>query len=288
MSSNKYRSSRGAIVLNTIALAMTVLPMISLGWWTFTMVQPDPREVVALERIAEPSQPRLFAEALVTVTFDDGWESIYSEAAPIMSRHQIASTQYILPGEFNSDQYMSIDQAKSMRAAGHEITSHTYTHADLTKLSDKQIEKELDVSVEVLRKFDLLDDGDLNFAAPLGAVDSRVMSHVKPRFASTRNVMGDLSKDISGNDMNVPGKFDRYNVIGYTVGQYTTETQFADALAYAQRTNAWFVPIYHQIDDSGDKYSVSPETFERHMYLIKKANIKTATMRDVLKSRENQ
>lgn len=288
MSQNKYRSSRGAIVLNTIALAVTVLPMISFGWWTFTMLKPDTREVVGLERISESSTPRLFAEPLVSVTFDDGWESVYTQAAPIMSRHQIVSTQYILPGEFNDEQYISIDQAKSLRSAGHEITSHTYTHADLTKLSNKQIESELDTSLEVLRKFDLVDRDNLNFAAPLGATDARVMSYIKPRFTSSRNVMGDLGKDISSNDMNVAGKFDRYNIIGYTVGQYTTDDQFAGALAYAKANNAWFVPIYHQIDDSGEKYSVSAQTFERQMLMIKASGIKTATMRSVLQNKENQ
>lgn len=288
MSQHKFRSSRGAVVLNAIALAVTILPMLAFGWWMFTMLAPDTREVVSLERINEQSPPRLFAEPLVSVTFDDGWESIYSQAAPIMSRHQIVSTQYILPGEFTDEQYISIDQAKSLRDAGHELTSHTYTHADLTKLSDEEIEEELDTSLQVLRKFDLVDDGDLDFAAPLGAVNPKVMSHIKPRFASNRNVMGDLGKDISSNDINVEGKFDRYNIIGYTVGQYTTDEQFAGALAFTKAHNAWFVPIYHQIDDSGEKYSVTTETFERHMKMLKASGIKTATMRSVLESREEQ
>lgn len=288
MSQNTLRSSRGAIVLNTIAIAMTVIPMLTFGWWTFTMVQPDPRHVVTLEHIAEPASPRLFAEPLVSVTFDDGWESAYSNAAPIMSRHQIVSTQYLLPSQFNAREYMSVDQAKSLRTAGHEISSHTYSHPNLTTLSDKAIKEQLDTSLEVLKKFDLLDKDNLTFAAPNGAVDSRVMSYVKPRFYSSRNVMGDLGKDISNNDMNVASNFDRYNIIGYTVGQYTTDEQFAGALAYAKQHNAWFVPIYHQVDDSGDKYSVTTATFERHMSMLKASGIKTATMRDVLLSKENR
>jgi peptidoglycan/xylan/chitin deacetylase (PgdA/CDA1 family) len=288
MSKNRYRSSRGAIVLNAIALAVTILPIISIGWWTFDMVKPDSRQTVSLQQIEARPAPRLHEEPLVTVTFDDGWESIYSEAAPIMGQYQIASTQYILPSQFNAPQYMSVGQALSMRQAGHEITSHTYTHANLTKLSDKQIKEELDTSIEVLKKFDLIDEDNLNFAAPLGATDSRVMSHVESRFASTRNVMGDLGKDISGNDMTLPGKLDRYNITGYTVGQYTTDEQFQGALNYAKKHNAWFIPIYHQIDDSGDKYSVTPETFERHMKMIKASGIKTGTMREVLRSEESQ
>ena len=100
------------------------------------------------------------------------------------------------------------------------------------------------------------------------------------------NIKGDLSNDISGNDMNLPGKLDRYNIIGYTVGQYTTDEQFRAALAYAKKNNAWFIPVYHQVDESGSEYSVTPATFERQMKMIKHSGIKTATMRAVLASEE--
>lgn len=282
----KKPRSRAQFVMNLFAVLVTIVPIVTLSWTLVQALKPDPRETVALVSIAQGTDVRPFKEPLVTVTFDDGWESIYSQAAPLMSEYQIASTQYILPSQFSEEAYISVDQAKSLKHAGHEITSHTYTHPELTKVSDKRIREELDVSVEVLKKFELADSGSLNFAAPNGAVDERVMQYIKPRFGSARNVMGDLSKDISGNDMNMPGKLDRYNVIGYTVGQYTTDEQFAAALVYAKQHNAWFVPVYHQIDESGDKYSVSPATFERHMLMIKKSQIQTTTMRDVMKSLE--
>lgn len=286
MSNAQKSRTRMNVLLNSFAILVTIIPIVTLSWTLVNALRPDTRQLQQLAPIARAQEVELFNEPIVTVTFDDGWESIYSHAAPIMSEYQIASTQYILPSQFSERAYISVDQAKSLRAAGHEITSHTYTHPDLTKLSDKRIREELDVSVQVLRQFDLADEGSLNFAAPVGAVDDRVLAHIKPRFGSSRNVMGDLSKDISGNDMNMPGQLDRYNIIGYTVGQYTTDEQFRGALAYAKAHNAWFVPIYHQVDYSGDKYSVTPETFRRQMQLIKSSGIQTATMRDVIQAME--
>lgn len=286
MANAQKSRKRAQFIMNSFAILVTIIPIVTLSWTLVNAIKPDPRQTTQLASIVQATDVRPFEEPLVTVTFDDGWESIYSQAAPLMSEYQIASTQYILPSQFGKDIHMSIDQVKSMKSVGHEITSHTYTHPELTKVSDKRIREELDLSVQVLKKFELVDNGPLNFAAPKGAVDERVMKYIKPRFGSARNVMGDLSKDISGNDMNMPGKLDRYNIIGYTVGQYTTDEQFENALIYAKQHNAWFVPIYHQIDESGDKYSVSPATLKRHMQMIRKSQIQTATMRDVMRSLE--
>lgn len=283
MSHISTSNQRGAIVLNTIAVIMTIAPIVSMAWFGYQVLAPDTRQVTELAAIAPAERPALFKEPLVSVTFDDGWESVYSEAAPLMSEYEIVSTQYILPGSFADKKYISIDQAKSLKEAGHEITSHTYTHRDLTKLSEKNVIKELTTSKDVLQKFELIEP-EANFAAPLGAVNEPVNNLIRQHYYSSRNTMGNLNDGISGADMNLPGKFDRYNIIGYTVGQYTTDDQFKAALEYAKVHNAWFIPIYHQVDNSGTKYSVSPDTFKRHMKMISESSIKTATMRDVLQS----
>lgn len=272
----------GSIILNIFAITVTLLPVASLGYWGYKTFSPDPRQVASLSQITTQDNPRLFEEPLVTVTFDDGWESAYSVAGPIMSQYNIASTQYILPSQFTSPNYMSVAQAKSMKEAGHEITSHTYTHPNLTHISQGEVVKELDLSLQVLKKLKLSDNDKLNFAPPNGAVNEQAIAEIKTRFFSSRNVNGDLANDVSSNDINVKGSFNRYNIIGYSVGEYTTDEQFKQALEFAKRRNAWFVPVYHQVDSSADPYSVSPETFERHMRLIHESGIKTATMRQVL------
>lgn len=262
---------------------MTIAPVLSLGWFGAQLLTPDVRQVTTLATIRPASRPALFKEPLVTVTFDDGWESVYSEAAPIMSKYNIASTQYILPSQFNAKAYLSVNQTKSLKDAGHEISSHSYTHPNLTTLDEGSLGKELTRSKDVLAKFQLI-DSEANFAAPLGATNPLVDKYIRQYYFSARNTRGDIGNGISNVDMNQAGSFDRYNIIGYTVGQYTKEAHFKEALEYAKQHNAWFVPIYHQIDYSGETYSVSPETFERHMQLLRDSGIKTATMREVLQA----
>lgn len=274
-------SQPGAIILNSIAVFMTLAPIVSMVWFGALFLAPDTRQVEELSIVASAPDPRLFQEPLVSVTFDDGWESIYSEAAPIMSRYDIVSTQYILPGTFADKNYMSVDQVSSLKQAGHEITSHTYSHRKLTSLSSSDVAQELELSKQILQKYNLIDN-EPNFAAPLGAVNPTVTNAISKQYYSSRNTYGNIANGIDAMDVNLAGSFDRYNIMGYSAGQYTTDDDFRAAIAYTQANNGWFVPIYHQIDYSGERYSVTPETFERHMRIIKESGIKTATMRDVL------
>lgn len=282
MAKNMHKSYKGSIALNIFALVFTLLPLISLGVWTHHILFSDQRKVVELASVDSANSPRLFEEPLISITFDDGWESIYSEAAPIMSRYGIVSTQYILPSQFNRPIYMSAEQALSMKEAGHEISSHTYSHLKLTEVSKRQVDNEIDDSLKVLRKLNLLDVNNLTFAAPNGALGGYSLEKVKQEFVIARNVSGDLANDVSDNDMNTKANFDRYDIIGYSVGQYTTIGQLKEAIEYAKAHNAWFVPVYHQIDNSGSEYGVAPEIFDRHMKLFKDSGIKIVSMRDVV------
>ena len=282
MTKNRRNSFKGSIGLNIFAVVFTLMPIFTMSMWTYHTFFSDNRQTLELANVQSDAAPRLFEEPLISVTFDDGWESVYSEAAPIMSRYNIASTQYIMPREFTRPVYISAEQALSLKEAGHEISSHTYTHQNLTQASDHKVRKELDRSLEVLGKLSLLENDQLTFAPPNGALNDYSRDQVKQRFAASRNVNGDLANDISANDMNVAGKTDRYDIIGYSVGSYTTMDELRGALKFAKDNNAWFVPVYHQIDDSGSDYSVSPVDFEKQMKLFRDSGIKIVTMRDVV------
>jgi len=277
-----YSRQSGSIALNIFAVAFALMPFFTMSVWVFQIVKPDSRQVLELAAVTESKNPELFVEPIISVTFDDGWESIYSEGMPLMSKYNVPSTQYILPGEFNAPNYISAEQALSIKETGHEISSHTYDHANLVDSSDKEVDYQLSQSIKILTKLKLIDTDYRTFAAPNGALDERVLPRVKQDFTLARNTMGDLASDVSDNDMSVASNFSRYDVIGYTVGQYTTITQLEEGLDYAKEHNAWFIPIYHQIDESSDKYSVTPQEFERHLKLYKHSGITIATMRQVV------
>lgn len=268
-------------MLNMFAVFITVLPVFSIGYFVHYQFFSDARKVVALQSI-DSGAPRLFEEGLVSVTFDDGWESIYSSGAPLLDEYDIPTTQYILPGEFDSRNYISKQQAKSLQKAGHEIASHSMSHPLLTEVDDTRMRYELTESKKMLAELGLT-GSTAHFAAPESAVNPAITKAISETYASHRNTFGDIENGVDENDVNIRTNFMRYDIIGYTVRTDTTVEHIKSALDYAKRNNGWLVLVYHQLDDSGTKYSVKPADFEKHLQLIRDSRVKPATIGNVMK-----
>ena len=60
-------------------------------------------------------------ENAIVLTFDDGWESQITEALPVLIKHRIPATFFVLPG-FDDKQpnHMSFDDFKALAGRGHE------------------------------------------------------------------------------------------------------------------------------------------------------------------------
>ncbi|MBL8746946.1 MAG: polysaccharide deacetylase family protein [Phycisphaerae bacterium] len=97
----------------------------------------------------------------IVITFDDGWESQYSEAFPVLRRLGFHATFFVFTDAVGCPGHVTWDQVREMRSAGMEIGSHTLSHARLPGLepwpmwkelawSKDRIEHELDEPVEIL------------------------------------------------------------------------------------------------------------------------------------------
>jgi len=109
-------------------------------------------------------------EKPIVITFDDGHESVYKHAFPIMQEFGFPGTFYIVANRIHgSPEFVTVDQLTEMIKAGWEIGSHSYSHEDLTinhsivpkeiGQSKEDLEAELGVTVET-------------FAYPYGKIDS--------------------------------------------------------------------------------------------------------------------
>ena len=104
----------------------------------------------------------------IILTFDDGSETIYTNALPIMQKYNFTGTAYLVYNYVGTQNYMNPDQIRGLYASGWEIGSHSLTHADLTERSDRQ----RDEIVESRRKLQsLLGVPILSFSYPFGAYD---------------------------------------------------------------------------------------------------------------------
>jgi len=111
----------------------------------------------------------------ILLTFDDGTETTYTTALPLMQRYNFTGTTYIVYNYVGISNYMSADQIRALYAAGWEIGSHGLSHIDLTTRTDRQ-EDEI---VESRRKLEaMLDVPILSFAYPFGAYDIDSLHYV--------------------------------------------------------------------------------------------------------------
>ncbi len=111
----------------------------------------------------------------ILLTFDDGSETIYENALPIMQRYNFTGASYIVYYYVGIRNYMNADQIRALYAAGWEVGSHSLSHKDLTTHPARQ----MDEIVESRRRLEsLLGIPVLSFAYPFGAYDSDSLHYV--------------------------------------------------------------------------------------------------------------
>ncbi|MDZ7723462.1 MAG: polysaccharide deacetylase family protein [candidate division KSB1 bacterium] len=99
----------------------------------------------------------------LAITFDDGFQSVFQYAFPILERYHIKATVFVIPaftGQFNTwdvtfgtrARLMNWDELGMLCRAGWEIGSHTLTHKDLRRISRSQRTRELQRSRNLLQQ----------------------------------------------------------------------------------------------------------------------------------------
>lgn len=260
--STDWKKFSGQFTMPANAASATIQHMV-MGNGTLTI------DDVAIEDYA----PAGFNRGIVTLTFDDGWKSIYTNALPLMKKYGLTSTQYIITGVVGTDSaYMTKTQVRAFQAAGHEITSHTVTHPHLPQLTASQLTAELKNSQASLKSWFGVTAAD--FATPYGEYNANVLTQIKKYYASHRGVEeGYNSKD----------NFDIYDIKVQNVEITTTPAEVAAWVAQAQKDKTWLVLVYHNVDNSGDAYGVTPANLDTELSNIKKSGVSVQTMAQAIK-----
>jgi peptidoglycan/xylan/chitin deacetylase (PgdA/CDA1 family) len=282
------RKSRQKFIKTLVSFAILVIflaPGLLTTKWAYSVVAAkDPRRVTEVlpsqtrdaDKTAKPLNP--FNEPIITVSFDDGWESVYTDGLPSLQKYGVHTTQYIISGVFDNPSYMSVKQLKSIQQSGHEIAGHTIDHPDLTQLDDKALTTELVGSRDVLsRYFGPIHD----FTSPYGAYNAHTLELISKYYRSQKNAEGDpAANELEA--INVKSTFDPMNIKSYSVRQSTTPYDLTKLMKAAKDNNGWLILTYHQIDNSGTEFSTSPQEFESQMALLFNSPIRSATVGQVM------
>ncbi len=134
-----------------------------------------------------------FPDRSLVITFDDGYQSVYDEAFPVLQQYGMSATVFLAVGERGAtepaERLPSIEgrsmlawrEIQEMHGRGITFGAHTLTHPDLTRLPSDRIEAEVSGSQAIIE--DKLGAPVACFVYPYGRYDHQSRAIVRQYFA---------------------------------------------------------------------------------------------------------
>lgn len=208
-----------------------------------------------------------FQEGLVSITFDDGWQSIHDNALPLMKQAGLVSTQYLISGYLGqSKAYDRIGDVYDFLHAGHEIASHTVDHPNLTDKTPAEVSYELKRSQEDLTK---CFGSATSFAPPYGAYSDTTLAATAALYATSRS---------TDTGFNTADNLNPYHLVVQNVSAHTSATDIKDWLSTAKSNRAWLILVYHQIGTDSSGYARRTSDFVQDVRAIQASGLSVKTV----------
>ncbi len=164
--------------------------------------------ITASEMVAAIGGGKPIPEKSVVLTFDDGLWNNYEVAFPILTEFGFTATIFLVTGYTGRTStwertpgipalpLLTWDKIREMESCGIDFQPHSVTHPHLTRLPDRDLERELRQSRGDIE--DKLGKSAAIFCYPYGDYDTRVMDHLqrlgfKAAFAGHPKKEGPLS-----------------------------------------------------------------------------------------------
>ena len=166
-------------------------------------------KTISLSRIVEcirKAEP--FPDRAVSITFDDGYRSVYERAFPVLREYGMTATVFLTIGDrknlglqerlptFGGREMMRWPEIREMEREGIDFGAHTRTHQDLTRLPLDRVHAEVYDSKSMIEN--TLGCAVTAFAYPFGYHNRRVREIIQAYYAcacSTRLGMATRRSD---------------------------------------------------------------------------------------------
>ncbi|MDQ3077090.1 MAG: polysaccharide deacetylase family protein [bacterium] len=210
---------------------------------------------VVLKSVTQTPPPTsgIFSTGAISLAFDDASDDHNDIVVPKLNNAGFKGTFYIpsrqlLDNGFSG--YMSRAEVVNTHNFGHEIGGHTRTHAHLTSLSASQKEAEIAGGRQDLQAMNV---GPVStFAYPFGEYDLATLNVVENAgYSAARTTMRGYVK----------ASTDEYQLPEQSMESDTTFAQAKQWIDTAINNKQWLILTFHLIDNSGDKYSTTPEIY---------------------------
>jgi peptidoglycan/xylan/chitin deacetylase (PgdA/CDA1 family) len=135
----------------------------------------------------------------ITLTFDDGMRSVYTDALPVLREHRVPSHLFLAtaavggenrwaaqPERIPTFEMLRWHEVEALHAAGVRIESHTHSHPDLRTVEDAAIADECERADALIEQ--RLGRRPAYFAYPYGRHDARTREQVRSRYRGSVTV----------------------------------------------------------------------------------------------------
>jgi peptidoglycan/xylan/chitin deacetylase (PgdA/CDA1 family) len=250
-------------------------------------------------------------DKVVILNFDDGRKTQFTQAKPILDKYGFKATFNVVCDYLdNKKGYMNWKDIETLQKEGHDIASHSMSHAHLEKLSKKG------VSFEVAQSKKCLEDHGINvttFAYPFneGSSDKNVINIVAKYYGFARTASSPITflncdgwKDQSNQKdcttftrKGDPTFANRYSIRGWSHDASRQANSYSDSqllntfikivnsqTKYNKDGIIYAIPIviYHRAGDSAVvDYNTDLDLFKKEMKYLHDNNFRVLTMKDL-------
>ena len=163
--------------------------------------------------------------------------------------------------------YMTQAQIQQLQSEGHEVSSHTRTHADLNAVTTQQATTEIvDSRTELIN----LGITPVNtFVYPYGNYNPTVQ-----QITQNAGYIGARSTDIGYNLKDT----DKFALQIQEINNTTTFAQFQTWVDSARNNRTWLILMFHQVDDLNLPLDVTPALFQQMVTFLDQQQVNVVTM----------
>src|SRR3989338_5961295 len=123
------------------------------------------------------------SSGVVTITFDDGSASQYTDVVPVLKAADQKAVFFLNSGFLGTATYMTWDQVVELHNSGFEIAGHTLKHTELPTVTQSKMKSEINKDYANFVAHGIT---PTNFASPFGAYDNTMLSLVAKTYNSHR------------------------------------------------------------------------------------------------------
>jgi peptidoglycan/xylan/chitin deacetylase (PgdA/CDA1 family) len=173
-------------------------------------------------------------EGVVTLSFDDGYDDVFVEAASYMKKTGYLGTAFIMPEQIGELGYMNEAQLNELNAQGWGIGGHHITNLRTLNLADAEIAISNVKNWLKERSY----NGQEHFAYPMGSYNKDIQNIIMKYFTTARTIDG----------FNQPfACIIPENINSRTISNITTVSTLKAQIDEAIIHNEWLILNFHKL-----------------------------------------